>query len=204
MIPFRAVKRVGPPWSTRARSPSVRPRGTVGDPESPGVGFERDPSSATRDSRPATRDLTHLSLASPHTQADPADAPSDPKERADAETDANTPNPSTENDVPTEDDDPVDQSLTFAYVLPDDAEHACEAFSVPATRKSAACAVKWDGPESGHELAVTEQTMRAYAAKPRVAFTITREAPFVVPGGQERRCRPGRRDGRRDERTRRR
>lgn len=77
----------------------------------------------------------------------------------------------------------MDQSLTFAYVLPDDAEHACEAFSVPATRKSgAACAVKWDGPESGHELAVTEQTMRAYAAKPRVAFTITREAPFVVPG----------------------
>jgi len=76
----------------------------------------------------------------------------------------------------------VDQSLTIAYVLPDDNEHASDAFSIPATRKSgAACAVKWDGPESGHELAVNEQTMRAYAARPRVAFTITREAPPVVP-----------------------
>jgi hypothetical protein len=76
----------------------------------------------------------------------------------------------------------VDQSLTIAYVLPDDTEHASDAFSIPATRKSgAACAVKWDGPESGHELAVNEQTMRAYAARPRVAFTITREAPPVVP-----------------------
>ena len=76
----------------------------------------------------------------------------------------------------------MDQSLTIAYVLPDDTEHASDAFSIPATRKSgAACAVKWDGPESGHELAVNEQTMRAYAARPRVAFTITREAPPVVP-----------------------
>ena len=76
----------------------------------------------------------------------------------------------------------MDQSLTIAYVLPDDNEHASDAFSIPATRKSgAACAVKWDGPESGHELAVNEQTMRAYAARPRVAFTITREAPPVVP-----------------------
>jgi hypothetical protein len=76
----------------------------------------------------------------------------------------------------------VDQSLTIAYVLPDDTEHASDAFSIPATRKSgAACAVKWDGPESGHELAVNEQTMRAYAARPRVAFTITREAPPSSP-----------------------
>ena len=75
------------------------------------------------------------------------------------------------------------ESLTIAYVLPDDAEHACEAFSIPATRLSgAACAVKWDGAEGGHELAVNENAMRAYAEKPRVAFTITREAPCVVPG----------------------
>jgi len=104
------------------------------------------------------------------TKADPADAWSEKENEAETAND----------DV--SDDDPVDQSLTIAYVLPDDNEHASDAFSIPATRKSgAACAVKWDGPESGHELAVNEQTMRAYAARPRVAFTITREAPPVVP-----------------------
>ena len=171
------------------RSPVVNARAfALCRPRGPSTTRERDGwgSSAIRHQRPAirdppTRDLTHLSLAPP-TRRPTRRMRSDPKERARG----NRRERSEPLDRERRSDGgrrPRGPSLTIAYVLPDDTEHACEAFSVPATRKSgAACAVKWDGPESGHELAVTEQTMRAYAAGRASRSRSPAKPRFVVPG----------------------
>ena len=77
----------------------------------------------------------------------------------------------------------LDRSITIACVFPDGAAHASEAFGIPASRQIGSAAVfEWDAGKEGHEIHVTEDSLRERIAKhPRVTFTITREAPRVTP-----------------------
>ena len=70
----------------------------------------------------------------------------------------------------------------MAYTLPDDTEHKSEDFEIPVAKVSGvSIPIEWSGNESGHEIAVNETSLREIAKKPRVTFTITREAPFITP-----------------------
>jgi len=83
--------------------------------------------------------------------------------------------------TPREDDDPTDQSITIRYELPNDTEFSSGDFEIPVTKQSGtSIPVKWAGDEKGHLLAVNEVSLRAIAKRPKVVFTITREAPFIV------------------------
>ena len=129
--------------------------------------------------------MNHLTnLPFPHLpfQADLLEA-SPEDENTETENDENaeeTPEATTDI-TPREDDDPTDQSITIRYELPNDTEFSSGDFEIPVTKQSGtSIPVKWAGDEKGHLLAVNEVSLRAIAKRPKVVFTITREAPFIV------------------------